>query len=267
VIHRSTFAQAAIGEGAAALNRVFEAYRIPITFSSDQLHLHMSYNDVEPGISPLWYDSDGNFLAAALLAIRGTRAWIGGFGVAPPYRERGHAKMLLDSVLETARARGVHAIQLEVLQENMPAFQLYSRSGFQIARTLHSFETTVEEGNRAAGFVMVSAADLIAEADEVQPCWQRERATLRHGAVSTAVSNGKDAYALFRYNAQVAQVLKLKAPNPQTLDTLAAAICENRPFQSVMILNEPEDSAITQYARDAGWLEPFTQYEMLMRLD
>src|SRR5579884_3032322 len=130
-MRRATFAQAAAGEGASALNRVFERYLVPITFSSEQLHLHMTYNDVDPLASPLWYDDDGNVLAAALLAIRGKRGWIGGFGVAPEYRGHGYAAELLNALKDTARARGLTSIQLEVLTENLPAINAYLGGGFE----------------------------------------------------------------------------------------------------------------------------------------
>jgi ribosomal protein S18 acetylase RimI-like enzyme len=265
-VRRETFAQAAAGAGASALNRVFERYQVPITFSSEQLHLHMTYNDVDPLASPLWYDDDGNVLAAALLAIRGKRGWVGGFGVAPEYRGRGYAAELLEALKDTARARGLTSIQLEVLTENVPAINAYLSGGFEIARKLASFERLVENGRKPNGFVTVPAAGFLDAPDAAPPCWQRERRTLHNGAVSTAVADGKTSYALFRYNHQAAQVLKLAAPGETALEDLAHAIAAGREFQSVMLLNEPEDSPIVDYAGSAGWTPTFTQYEMISRL-
>ncbi|HEY9180450.1 MAG TPA: GNAT family N-acetyltransferase, partial [Candidatus Baltobacteraceae bacterium] len=142
-MRRTSFAQAAVGEGASALNRVFERYRIPITFSSEQLHLHMTFNDVDAAASPLWYDDDGNVLGAAILAIRGKRGWVGGFGVAPEYRGRGYAAALCNALEETARERSLETIQLEVLSDNEPAIATYRNAGFEIVRTLRSFERLI----------------------------------------------------------------------------------------------------------------------------
>ncbi len=227
-MRRETFAQAAAGVGASALNRVFERYPIPITFSSEQLHLHMTYNDVDAGASPLWYDDDGNVLAAALLAIRAKRGWIGGFGVAPEYRHHGYASELSNTLKESARARGLTSIQLEVLADNVPAIHAYRAAGFKIARTLRSFECVVQDGRKPTGFFTSGPDDFIDLTDARPPCWQRERRTLRSGAVSTAVSDGKHTYALFRYNDQVAQVLKLGAPDTVALDELAHAVAAGR---------------------------------------
>ncbi|HLI95440.1 MAG TPA: GNAT family N-acetyltransferase [Candidatus Baltobacteraceae bacterium] len=265
-MRRETFAQAAAGVGASALNRVFERYPIPITFSSEQLHLHMIYNDVDAGASPLWYDDDGNVLAAALLAIRAKRGWIGGFGVAPEYRHHGYAAELSNTLKDTARARGLASIQLEVLSDNIPAVNAYRSAGFEIARTLLSFECLVQDGSKPSGFVTSTPDDFIDLPDARTPCWQRERRTLRNGAVSTAVSDGGQTYALFRFNRQVGQVLKLGAPSAEAVDDLAAAIAAGREFQSILLLNEPEDSPIAAYVKAAGWTATFTQYEMLLHI-
>jgi GNAT superfamily N-acetyltransferase len=179
LMRHSTFAQAASGAGASALNRVFERYLVPITFSSEQLHLHIAYNDVDPSASPIWYDENGNVLAAALLAFRGKRAWIGGFGVAPEFRSRGYGHQLLDALIGTARERGVKSIQLEVLADNLPAIQAYRKAGFERSRVLRSFEHFVEDPSKPAGFITAAIEDFINVPDPATPCWQRERSTLR----------------------------------------------------------------------------------------
>lgn len=265
-MRRASFAQAAVGQGVSVLNRVFERYLVPITFSSEQLHLHMTYNDVDAAASPIWYDDEGNVLAAALLAIRGKRGWIGGFGVAPEHRGHGVASELLRSIESTARERGVTSIQLEVLAGNLPALNTYREAGFEVTRTLCSFERLIETSSKPRDFVTAAPDDFIDLPDAAPPCWQRERRTLRGGAVSTAVADEHGNYALFRYNAQVAQVLKLAAHDAERLEDLAHAIAAGRAFQSIMLLNEPEQSPLAEYARTAHWSEPFVQYEMLLQL-
>lgn len=265
-MRRATFAQAAAGEGASALNRVFEQYLVPITFSAEQLHLHMSYNDVDAAASPLWYDDDGKVLAAALLAIRGKRAWIGGFGIAPQHRGRRYAGELLRSLEQAARERGAKSIQLEVLVDNHRAIHTYRRGGFEIRRTLHSFERIVQDARKPEGFSSRSPDEFIDMPDAVRPCWQRERAALRNGAVSTAVADSNANYALFRFNAHAAQLFKVGAAGTESLDTLAYAIASGREFQNVLLLNEPDESPIASYAKTARWSEPFTQYEMKLQL-
>ena len=265
-MRRSTFAKAAVQDGAAALNRVFNEYLVPITFSSEQLHLHMSYNDVDATASPIWYDDAGNVLAAALLGIRAKRGWIGGFGVAPDYRRRGYARMLLESLVESARPRGLQSLQLEVLRENEPAIGVYQGGGFRIERELCSFEMLYEDATIPKGFVFTTPDELIDEPEATRPCWQRERATLRNGAVSASVTDERSNFALFRFNADLAQVLKLRACSADDLLKLGQAVSSGHHFQNVMVLNEPQESSIVGFAREADWDEPFVQYEMMLDL-
>lgn len=266
VIQRATFADAQLSDGAAALNRVFEHYLVPIAFSAEQLHLHIAYNDVDTSLSPLWYGEDGSVIAAALLGVRGKRGWIGGFGIAPEHRGRGYARELVEHMLSRARERGLQSIALEVLSENTPAIRVYERAGFEVTRRLHSVETIVEEPGAAPGFVRAEPEELIGEPDAVQPCWQRERATMLNGAVSSAVNDRAGTYALFRHNAGTAQVLKLNAASAEKLDALAHAVAQGHDFQRVLVLNEPEESPLLAYAQEARWNRPFLQYEMRISL-
>lgn len=266
-MRRATFADAAIGEGAAALNRVFKDYLVPLTFSAEQLQLHMLYNDVDATHSPIWFDDDGQVLAAALLATRGKRGWIGGFGIAPEYRGQGYAKQLLDHIVDKGRQLGLETIALEVLRDNAPAIGLYSSGGFHVVRELRSFESLLENAVMPAGYVRTPPRHFIEEDDTARPCWQRERTTLRNGAVSTAVADEAGNYALFRSNTNVAQILKLHAKSAGELTALSRAVAADRTFQSVMVLNEPAESTIAEFALSAGWNEPFKQYEMMLELD
>jgi GNAT superfamily N-acetyltransferase len=237
-----------------------------MTFSSEQLHLHMTYNDVDASRSPMWYDDEGRVLAAALLAVRGKRGWIGGFGVAAEQRGRGYAKQLLRQIVDIALASQLESITLEVLQDNTGAVGLYRAGGFQILRELRCFETMAPEAYMPYGYVHTPPHDFVEKPDGVRPCWQRERATLRNGAVSTAVSNEAGNYAVYRFNAQLAQVLKLHANGPEDLVSLSHAVAADGASQRVMLLNEPAESAHAEYAVSAGWNEPFKQYEMMLEL-
>jgi hypothetical protein len=116
------------------------------------------------------------------------------------------------------------------------------------------------------GYVRTPAQQLIDEAEHVRPCWQRERATLRNGAVSTAVANEAGNFAVYRFNDRLAQVLKVHARGSEDLVAMSYAVAADRPSQHVMLLNEPAESAVVEYALAAGWNEPFKQFEMVLDL-
>jgi GNAT superfamily N-acetyltransferase len=265
-MRRVSFADAASADGSAALNRVFENYLIPIAFTPEQLDLHVLYNDIDLRQSPLWYDDEGRVVAAALVGVRESRAWIGGFGVAPEHRGLGYAKRLLEQIIVSARARGLTSIALEVLRENAPAIALYRGGGFREMRELRSFQTTLVEPSLPGGYSAIDPDRIVDEPESARPCWQRERATLRNGAVSGAVQDRHGNFAAYRSNANLAQLMKLRAAGPEELNALANAVGAERSVRSVLLLNEPAESAIARHAETAGWSRPFDQFEMLMPL-
>jgi ribosomal protein S18 acetylase RimI-like enzyme len=265
-IRHAFFSQLPIADAACALNHVFEEYLVPIQFTPEQLDLHMRYNDVNASISPLLFDDEGGVVAGALLAIRDTRGWIGGFGVAPRDRGRGYGKTLIRYVLDVARKSGLKRISLEVLTENSAAIALYRSTGFTITRRLVSFEAVTERAPLSTNFSCVSPGDVLSIEDTAAPCWQRETASLRNGAASHALGDARGNYILFRHNDALAQVLKAHAVDARTLIDLAQALAMGHEFETILLLNEPEQSALAHCARDAGWSEPFVQYEMQLQL-
>lgn len=50
--------------------------------------------------------------------------------VAPPARGQGASDRLIESVIQWARERGVPAVELDVVEANLPAIALYRRAGF-----------------------------------------------------------------------------------------------------------------------------------------
>lgn len=55
-----------------------------------------------------------------------------GMALLPEARGRGLGRVLLDAVLEHARAHDAHKVELEVWPDNARAVALYARAGFQV---------------------------------------------------------------------------------------------------------------------------------------
>src|SRR5258706_76588 len=78
--------------------------------------------------------------ALAMLAVRGSRGWIGGMGTRPGARRHGLGKAAMIAALESAWSRGLVRVELEVLVENLQAIALYERLGFVDQRRLEVWE-------------------------------------------------------------------------------------------------------------------------------
>ncbi len=261
-----SFADVSLAAGADTLSKVFAGYAVALEFTAERLALHVAYNDVDVRASPIWFDGAGNAIAAALIAFRGDRAWVGGFGVAPEYRRRGHAAALLESLIGAARERRCSGITLEVLRSNDPAQALYANAGFIAVRRLFSFRVSQPQNAVRSNFRYVDPDDFVDLPRACAPCWQRENAGIRNGAASSALSDAAGTYALFRYNDALAQVVALQAQSSETLCELMDAIAAGAGVATVAIFNEPQESALLEMAQQAGWKPDLVQDEMRLSL-
>jgi [ribosomal protein S18]-alanine N-acetyltransferase len=76
-------------------------------------------------------DEGGTLLGYAGLALAGPDADVQTLGVAPAAQRRGVGGLLLDALLDAARAGGASAVLLEVRADNAPAQALYAARGFE----------------------------------------------------------------------------------------------------------------------------------------
>src|SRR5690242_10800850 len=117
-----------------------------MTHTVDSLRMLIEVNDVALGHSFVAVDEQGRPGGVVMLAIRGSRGWIAGMGLAPQWRGRGQAVPLMEAALTEARTLGLASVELEVLAQNTPARRLYTRLGFAEARTLAVFTGPLAEG-------------------------------------------------------------------------------------------------------------------------
>lgn len=164
----------------ALWNRGYAGYFVPLDYTPERMERHVAAGSIALEHSVV-LSSDRERIALSLLGIRGTRAWIGGFGVAPEWRRRGLAARLIDAQLHVADHLPLHTIQLEVLVQNW-ARTVYERAGFAITRRLGVFSGAISHGGTHQGIAEVpldTAATYLASLHgSVEPCWQREVASL-----------------------------------------------------------------------------------------
>jgi GNAT superfamily N-acetyltransferase len=124
---------------AEIFTRSFEAYFYPgaITAALLAAHVRIESLDLHRSLVMLVGDQPAGI---ALLALRGERAWCGGFGVTLPLRGRGLAHPLAAALIDQARQAGARSLSLEVLTRNERAIKTYLRAGFQARRDLRIFE-------------------------------------------------------------------------------------------------------------------------------
>jgi ribosomal protein S18 acetylase RimI-like enzyme len=78
--------------------------------------------------------------AFLLIALRGWTARVAAMGVRPTARRRGVGRELVRHAIESAEARGLRRLILEVFEQNPPAMRLYEQAGFRNRRRLLGYE-------------------------------------------------------------------------------------------------------------------------------
>lgn len=125
-------------ELATAFNRGFEGYAIPPAMTGEAMEERVSEQDILLDSSLVLSGEDGP-AGIGLMGVRGARAWCGELAIAPAYRGGGWGRLLIERLIQVARARSLKEMWLEVLMENTPAFQLYQSLGFRIERELTTY--------------------------------------------------------------------------------------------------------------------------------
>lgn len=123
---------------ANVLTRGFADYFVAIPFTAPVL-LHMARTDSVDLAASRIVVRDDTPLAAALIARRGWTSRLAGMALVPDARRQGVGRATVMHLLAEAKARGEHAMVLEVIEQNGPAVRLYEVCGFTKRRRLLGF--------------------------------------------------------------------------------------------------------------------------------
>lgn len=236
---------------------------------------HVARNDVDLERSPR-YTVEDTLAAFSLLAFRADRAWVGGFGVAPQFRGAGMGAVCVADAQRIAREAGATTLELEVLEHNLTASELYERCGFERIGELFVFKRESRSVPRPASGYSVSetpcdAAAVAAIARVPSTCWQREPRGVTAAAPFSTLTVGDaaapSAYAFVRRGAdRAATLLDAGAADEDgasaLVDALDAAFAEN----DLTLLNEPDGPLFEALLGHPFWDVTARQYRMRMHL-
>ena len=156
------------------LNRGFEGYFVPITFSLNAF-LNMTRRDgIDLTISRILL-VEGQPAGIALLARRGWTSRLAAMGIATDMRGKGAGSWLMQQLIAEACARGEQEMLLEVIEHNDAAVHLYEKCGFEVVRRLISFvrkDAWEEETQEVEEIDIHAAAHLIAQYGLLNLPWQ-----------------------------------------------------------------------------------------------
>lgn len=273
-MHESDLTGLSAADLAAAFNLVYTDYVIPFSMSEAAMRQHVAAHAIARDRSLLWRDDAGAIIGLGVLAVRGERGWVGGFGLAPNWRGRGLSGTLISALLDRARGVGLRRVQLEVVTTNTRAIRTYERAGFRRTRELLILGADAPAVPASGATVTeVSPATLLAGIPGLalpDYAWQREPASLLafpdlQGLVLGPPAS-PHAFVVFTASAAAVQIQALAGDSAESLVALSGALARRLPGRSLRLVNEPEESPVPAALLAAGWWELMRQYEMVCTL-
>ena len=117
------------------LNLSFDGYVIPVKFNLVQFLTMLRRDSIDLTSSRVLL-VDCQPIGVALIARRGWSSRLAAMGIAKEYRGKGVGTWFMEKLIEEARERNDREMNLEVIEQNEAAVQLYKKAGFQTVRRL-----------------------------------------------------------------------------------------------------------------------------------
>jgi GNAT superfamily N-acetyltransferase len=258
-------------EYAEAFTAGFRGYSVPLTLDAPRLSRKIRLEQCDLQHSLIAYEG-GERAGVAVLAIRGSAGWCGGFGVVPERRGRGVGRLLMEELLKSARAAGVRRLTLEVLADNTAARRLYEGAGMRVVRNLFVLERDAESVALEGGALEeAETAELLthfARLHTIAPAWQRDLPTMLAGhsrGLRLGPRERPRAYALLSEPGDgKTYVTDLAAADAESARELSSGLA--RVEGAFGVINEPEQSLFVAPLVGHGFAVAHRQYEMEIEL-
>ena len=200
---------------AALFTAVYAGYWHPIEIDAAGLRRMVAAYDLDLDASVVACEDDRP-IGVAMLGVRGSEGWVGGMGVLPGHRGAGVGTTITSALLDSARARGLRRVRLEVLEQNAPAISIYRELGFRDLRDVAVWRLDAPPlaGTSAAEADVDEVIAELAATDDAP--WQRSVATIvrsRAAGTELAAVRADGGSALFAANGTQAALQAIVAPH------------------------------------------------------
>lgn len=267
----------------AAFVDAFSGYEVPLQLTLEKFQEMVKTRDLDLNRSLGIFDGDilAGFVLCGYRTIDGrVNGYDGGTGVIQVYQKQGLGHRLLEALLPMLKQQQVAIFVLEVLENNLPAIQLYQKFGFHKVRKLMCFERQrIDEVVPIPSELRVmtdkQAYRALNQADflSYQPSWQNfTRSVLNnfdaYGFVGLQQGDNVIGYGLVhKVSGDILQLGLLQPWRNQGLEqVLLYELGKLTQGSRLTLLNIPEEDELARRLPEWGFDNFISQWEMQLDL-
>jgi ribosomal protein S18 acetylase RimI-like enzyme len=260
-------------------NRAYSDYFVPVYIEGDAMRRTIRRDAIH--LKQSWVALHHQRpIGIGMLGLRNGLAWIGGLGVVPEWRGQGIGRQLTLALLESARHAKASHLQLEVIERNQAAFQLYQSLGFEVKRRLLVLQAPPEAITPAPDptyrlqevSVRVALKHYKAFHAQSNP-WQRSYEALDHltdsmDAWTISQGGAVRAYAVGWLTDEMIRLMDVAMqPDQQAaLTALLRHLHQQAPHVPGSLVNLPDSDPTWPVLKQLGYQPVESQWEMVLPL-
>lgn len=260
-----------------AYNHTRVDYLVPMPMNASKLHEYIKNYDIDLTASAVAVDGN-EILGLGMLGIRKARSWITRLGVIRSNRRQGTGTALVYHLLAQARLRRLNFIIIEVIKDNTPANNLFSKNGFAPTRELLVLRRPPGPPRSEAPaanveFLGYKEAVSLLDQRKSKPSWVDEKESMINAgnlaAIRTELKDGSRGWLVYQNTIfQLARlVMQTDAGDPVGVArALLYHLHSLHSAQDTKTENLPANDPHWPAFKEMGYLEMFHRIEMVLDL-
>jgi ribosomal protein S18 acetylase RimI-like enzyme len=266
-----------------AFTDAFSDYEVKLEMSLGKFQEMIKTRDLNPDYSLGCFAGDQliGFILTGFRVIEGKKfAYDGGTGIVKDFRRKGLGEKLLLESIAFLKEKQISNFMLEVLENNTPAIQLYTKHGFRKTRRLECFEMPKENlretstgaftfDHRSSSIENIKTTDYLL----FEPTWQNNLTSIRNVSgnhiFSSVLKNDKIiAFGCIHKNTGNIPLLGIlnEWKNSGLEEKLIADLAPFSSNKKVVFLNVEEKNYLGNKLRKIGFQNHANQFEMILEM-
>lgn len=253
-------------------------YIVPMPMDGKRMADYIQQYDVSLDASRIAFDANQQPIGVIMLGLRGDRSWITRLGVLPNQRGNKVGQYLMERSIEVSKQLHVRTVQLEVIQGNQPAYQLFRKLGFLeigelmvIRRPPSPLVTSCVPERTLVETLDAEAIHHYLAQRNTQVAWTEEPSSLLHAGtlrgIRATLPNQEFGWVVYQLlPLQLTHIVLSPSISDEMAQVLLHLLHKQHPFHDTKVENVPFGHPIWTAFQQLGYLESFRRIEMRLSL-